>query len=324
MGGEAIQHLQYLPYGESFINQRITQYDARYTFSGKEKDLETDYGYFGARYYNSDISLWLSVDPMAEERSWLSPYNYCQWNPIGRVDPTGMVDGWVEDPENPNAGTYWNPDVNSPKEAAAKGLNYKGQTFNGRMSNGWGVSGDDNGNLTMTLPEVNINGFKGNGAVLRAMENSMNQGYDPEWINSFSNCTYLPDYLAVSIYGNAIVGGGFGVSVTFGWVKGDGGFLNASFNQGIGFDISAGLSLSAGNYVGSGNPTAKSLAGLSTYQNIGSIFNITSFQDISSKDHTLRIGTNWQGGSLNLSFGSKTAWGGSIGSSLTTKPLKLW
>jgi len=51
------QHLQYLPYGESFINQRVTQYDARYTFSSKEKDAETDYSYFGARYYNSDINL---------------------------------------------------------------------------------------------------------------------------------------------------------------------------------------------------------------------------------------------------------------------------
>ena len=35
---------------------------------------------------------WLSVDPMSDERPWISPYNYCQWNPIGRVDPWGMLD----------------------------------------------------------------------------------------------------------------------------------------------------------------------------------------------------------------------------------------
>lgn len=34
---------------------------------GQEKDSETGYYYFGARYYNSDLSLWLSVDQMADK-----------------------------------------------------------------------------------------------------------------------------------------------------------------------------------------------------------------------------------------------------------------
>lgn len=51
------------------------------------------YSYFGARYYDSELSIWLGVDPMADQRSWVSPYNYCQNNPIGRVDPTGALDG---------------------------------------------------------------------------------------------------------------------------------------------------------------------------------------------------------------------------------------
>jgi len=33
------------------------------------------------------------VDPMSDERSWISPYNYCQWNPVGRVYPSGALDG---------------------------------------------------------------------------------------------------------------------------------------------------------------------------------------------------------------------------------------
>ena len=57
--------------------------------SGKEKDSETGYHYFGARYYNSDLSLWLSVDPMADKYPSLSPYNYCAWNPMKLVDPDG-------------------------------------------------------------------------------------------------------------------------------------------------------------------------------------------------------------------------------------------
>ena len=57
--------------------------------SGKEKDSETGYYYFGARYYNPDLSLWLSVDPMADKYPSLSPYNYCAWNPMKLVDPDG-------------------------------------------------------------------------------------------------------------------------------------------------------------------------------------------------------------------------------------------
>jgi len=36
--------------------------------------------------------MWLRVDPMSDERPSLSPYNYCQWNPVMLVDPTGMLD----------------------------------------------------------------------------------------------------------------------------------------------------------------------------------------------------------------------------------------
>ena len=44
----------------------------------------------------TETYIWLSVDPMSDERSWLSPYNYCQLNPLGRVDPSGALDDWFE------------------------------------------------------------------------------------------------------------------------------------------------------------------------------------------------------------------------------------
>ena len=39
---------------------------ALYSFSAKERDSETGLSYFGSRYYSSDLSIWLSVDPMGE------------------------------------------------------------------------------------------------------------------------------------------------------------------------------------------------------------------------------------------------------------------
>ena len=68
--GTPIQHLQYMPYGEPFVNERISSYNERFTFTGKERDSETGLSYFGARYYDSDlITGWLSVDPLADKYS---------------------------------------------------------------------------------------------------------------------------------------------------------------------------------------------------------------------------------------------------------------
>ena len=87
--GKAVQHLHYLPWGEDFVNQRTSSFSSMYTFSAKEKDAETGYSYFGSRYYSSDLSIWLSVDPMAHKYPSLSPYVYCADNPVKLVDPDG-------------------------------------------------------------------------------------------------------------------------------------------------------------------------------------------------------------------------------------------
>ena len=85
--GAVNQHLQYLPYGEDFVYQRNSSWAVPYTFSGKEKDTETGYSYFGARYYDSDLSVWLSVVPiaigtLAGKYPSMSAYIYCAGNPV--------------------------------------------------------------------------------------------------------------------------------------------------------------------------------------------------------------------------------------------------
>ena len=61
-----------------------------FTFTGKEKDPETGYSYFGARHLEHDLMAgWLSVDPMADKHPSISPYAYCAWNPVKLVDPKG-------------------------------------------------------------------------------------------------------------------------------------------------------------------------------------------------------------------------------------------
>ncbi|UBM61530.1 hypothetical protein LA303_08885 [Candidatus Sulfidibacterium hydrothermale] len=66
----------------------------KYKYNGKELQDELNLGAydFGARFYYPDVPFFWR-DPMADERAWVSPYNFVQGNPISRVDPDGMLDG---------------------------------------------------------------------------------------------------------------------------------------------------------------------------------------------------------------------------------------
>ena len=97
--GNLTQTLSYLPYGEDWAdvqNFAETRYPRLgiYTYNGKEKDYESSYHYFGARYYDCEaLTGWLSVDPMADKYPSMSPYAYCAWNPVKLVDPDGREIG---------------------------------------------------------------------------------------------------------------------------------------------------------------------------------------------------------------------------------------
>jgi RHS repeat-associated protein len=64
----------------------------RFKFTGKERDAESKYDYFGARYYDSRVGRWMSVDPLAERNPHLSPFNYVSNNPVVRLDLRGLSD----------------------------------------------------------------------------------------------------------------------------------------------------------------------------------------------------------------------------------------
>jgi RHS repeat-associated protein len=72
---------------QKYNTKTLTKYPQ--TFTGKERDSETGFSYFGARYYDSDLMTgWLSVDPMADKYPSLSPYAYCGWNPTNELMST--------------------------------------------------------------------------------------------------------------------------------------------------------------------------------------------------------------------------------------------
>ena len=87
--GNIAQHIEYIPYGEVFVEERNSQFSTNFLFNAKELDNETGLYYYGARYLDPTGGMWLSVDPMWEKYAGMSPYNYCAGNPVKMVDPDG-------------------------------------------------------------------------------------------------------------------------------------------------------------------------------------------------------------------------------------------
>ena len=90
LDGEVAQHIEYVPFGEVFIEERNNTWNTPYLFNAKEFDEETGMYYYGARYYEPRISLWMSTDPLQEKYENISPYIYCANSPIRYTDPKGM------------------------------------------------------------------------------------------------------------------------------------------------------------------------------------------------------------------------------------------
>ena len=93
--GQVTQPHNVPPYGMVWTSPNSPQtYDAGHfchnSFNGKERDYESGFLYYEARYYWSELlTSWLSVDPLADKYPGISPYAYCSWNPVKLVDPDG-------------------------------------------------------------------------------------------------------------------------------------------------------------------------------------------------------------------------------------------
>lgn len=96
LDGEVVQHVEYVPFGEVFIEERNNTWNTPYLFNAKEFDEETGLYYYGARYYDPRLSLWMSTDPMEGKYPNITSYCYSNNNPIKYIDPDGN-DWFVND-----------------------------------------------------------------------------------------------------------------------------------------------------------------------------------------------------------------------------------
>ncbi len=99
--GVVISYEEYHPFGTSAYRSSKSSSDMslkRYRFSGKERDDETGFYYFGARYYAAWLGRWTSSDP-GGFKGGFNLYKYCSNNPIMFHDPNGMDDKTVPVPK---------------------------------------------------------------------------------------------------------------------------------------------------------------------------------------------------------------------------------
>ncbi|WP_148415691.1 RHS repeat domain-containing protein [Noviherbaspirillum massiliense] len=104
VSGRPYEHLEYFPFGETWVQESSNTQRTPYLFTGKELDEETGLYYFGARYYDPRTSVWQSPDPILAayldgkrnggtfKSTRLALYTYTSHNPLKFIDPDGNAE----------------------------------------------------------------------------------------------------------------------------------------------------------------------------------------------------------------------------------------
>jgi RHS repeat-associated protein len=98
-----VQVNDYYPFGSSLLTSQLTATEVNHSFTDKEYEEDLGLYYFEARYYDSDIGKFASVDPLVRDSRLFevisdpqafNAYAYSRNNPIVFVDPDGEL-FWV-------------------------------------------------------------------------------------------------------------------------------------------------------------------------------------------------------------------------------------
>jgi len=232
--GASLPRWQENQYAKSY-----TSFSSRFRFNGKEWDEETGNYYYGARYYNPKVSVWLSVDPMSDQRPSLTPYNFMSNNPVMRIEPTGMLDGWVEGEDGNIA---WDADVSSQQDLVDQGKSgtYKGESgvgYNPETGNNVHYFEDGNSfEAPQMLADVEIDGGKMSDHA-RTMQNpyvqAVHRGQRDFLIGSSQVLQDVGDGVSLIGYGLTATGVGAPIGVPLAAIGGGASFIGGTMEAGF-------------------------------------------------------------------------------------------
>ena len=91
---EVLERNLYYPFGAVLEGTWNSETDPlhNYRYNGKEWHGEAELGWldFGFRYYDPAIGRFPSVDPIADQFAFVSPFNYAENEPVGHIDLWGL------------------------------------------------------------------------------------------------------------------------------------------------------------------------------------------------------------------------------------------
>ncbi len=110
---QVISYEEYYPYGSTSYQavRADTEAPKRYRYAGKERDEQTGFYYYGARYYAPWLARWTAADP-AGIKDGPNVYAYCRDNPVRLMD----LDGQQSNDDLTGIGTSHD----TPQQAAAR------------------------------------------------------------------------------------------------------------------------------------------------------------------------------------------------------------
>jgi len=169
LDGEVVQHIEYVPFGEVFLEEKNAKWNTPYLFTSKELDKETGMYYFGARYQDPKLGIFISVDPLAEKYKGVSSYAYALNNPVKFIDPDGRSPfDWISYVgQSGQQQVIYDETVKSRQQAEAK---YKNVTDVFKSGSITGAAPDGNTSYSYQL--------NGNGSVTNVFTNeSIEKGF---------------------------------------------------------------------------------------------------------------------------------------------------
>ena len=218
--GEVVETNDYYPFGSRWNTAaNLTANTNRFRYNSKEEQSSlypesvrnaVSYIDYGARQYDPVLGRWFAQDPLSEKYYGISPYAFCNNNPINFVDPDGLDwYSYIEKDEDKSQNEYitkyaWT-DATSQEELEASGVNgtYLGQAvviFNGFEDEKLGEDGKLTGEGAKPA-EVTIYGINGPGDI--ASYKGLSVSSDPSKYSMIQEGEYklFHQQMSESIYG---------------------------------------------------------------------------------------------------------------------------